>query len=69
MVNMAFNLGATRLEKFRQMRFHLSQHNWKQAAAEWPRLQMVPPELQIVLLLSRKINDPTRKCDLTLIIS
>ena len=34
MVNMAFNLGATRLEKFRQMRFHLSQHNWKQAAAE-----------------------------------
>ena len=34
MVNMAFNLGATRLEKFRQLRFHLSQHNWKQAAAE-----------------------------------
>ena len=34
MVNMAFNLGATRLEKFRQMRFHLSQHNWKQAAEE-----------------------------------
>jgi lysozyme len=34
MVNMCFNLGATRLEKFRQMRFHLSQHNWKQAAAE-----------------------------------
>ena len=29
-----FNLGATRLEKFRQMRFHLSQHNWKQAAEE-----------------------------------
>ena len=34
MVNMCFNLGATRLEKFRQMRFHLSQHNWKQAAEE-----------------------------------
>ena len=34
MVNMAFNLGATRLEKFRQMRFHLSQHQWKQAAEE-----------------------------------
>ena len=34
LVNMAFNLGASRLEKFRQMRFHLSQHNWKQAAVE-----------------------------------
>ena len=34
MVNMCFNLGQTRLEKFRQMRFHLSQHNWKQAAEE-----------------------------------
>jgi len=34
MVNMCFNLGATRLEKFRQMRFHLSQHQWRQAAAE-----------------------------------
>ena len=34
MVNMCFNLGATRLEKFRQMRFHLSQHQWKQAAEE-----------------------------------
>ena len=34
MVNMCFKLGQTRLEKFRQMRFHLSQHNWKQAAEE-----------------------------------
>lgn len=34
MVNMCFNLGATRLAKFTEMRFQLSQRNWKQAAAE-----------------------------------
>ena len=34
MVNMCFNLGATRLAHFTQMRFQLSQKNWRQAAAE-----------------------------------
>jgi len=34
MVNMCFNLGASRLAHFTQMRFQLSQKNWKQAAAE-----------------------------------
>jgi lysozyme len=34
MVNMCFNLGATRLSQFTQMRFQLSQKNWRQAAAE-----------------------------------
>ena len=34
MVNMAFNLGATRLAKFKNMHNMLSQHKWKEAAAE-----------------------------------
>ena len=34
MVNMCFNLGATRLAHFTQMRIQLSQKNWRQAAAE-----------------------------------
>ena len=34
MVNMCFNLGASRLAHFTQMRFQLSQKNWRQAAAE-----------------------------------
>ena len=34
MVNMAFNLGATRLNKFHNMRNMLSQHRWADAAAE-----------------------------------
>ena len=32
MVNMAFNLGATRLAKFKNMHNMLSQHKWKEAA-------------------------------------
>ena len=34
MVNMCFNLGATRLAHFVQMRVELAQKNWKQAAVE-----------------------------------
>ena len=34
MVNMAFNLGATRLAKFKNMHNMLSQHKWKEAAEE-----------------------------------
>jgi lysozyme len=34
MVNMAFNLGATRLSKFMNMKNMLSQGKWKEAAAE-----------------------------------
>ena len=34
MVNMAFNLGATRLAKFKNMQNMLSQHKWKEAAKE-----------------------------------
>ena len=34
LVNMAFNLGATRLAKFKNMHNMLSQHKWKEAAAE-----------------------------------
>ena len=34
MVNMCFNLGVTRLAKFKNMHNMLSQHKWKEAAAE-----------------------------------
>jgi GH24 family phage-related lysozyme (muramidase) len=34
LVNMAFNLGATRLAKFKNMQNMLSQSKWKEAAAE-----------------------------------
>ena len=34
MVNMAFNLGATRLSKFMNMKNMLSQGKWKEAANE-----------------------------------
>lgn len=34
MVNMCFNLGATRLAHFVQMRIELAQKNWKEAAVE-----------------------------------
>ena len=34
LVNMAFNLGATRLSKFKNMQNMLSQGQWKEAAAE-----------------------------------
>lgn len=34
MVNMAFNLGATKLNKFRNMRKMLLEHRWAEAAAE-----------------------------------
>ena len=34
LVNMMFNLGRTKLSKFRKMNKHLINHNWKRAAEE-----------------------------------